>query len=208
MFSWLVAGNESTKAANCSDCALGVVQTQLNSPFGFDEEFAQDFQSLTSSCGSSGYSFTTPAAYAVGTNLPGRAEDANAPSCSNPYVVKSGDSCDAIALARQVSTFSIVKAGGLRSDCSDLIPGASLCLPDPCTLYRVQEGDECTSIISTHSGITGYGFLSWNPNITPLCNNLGDVVTNLVCVRQVATSEIRHCNASLTSKQPSRRKCQ
>ncbi|KAF2000149.1 carbohydrate-binding module family 50 protein [Amniculicola lignicola CBS 123094] len=182
MFSWLAAGNATTKAANCSDCALGSMQTQLNSPFGFDAEFAQDFQALKSTCGSSGYSFTTPAAYAVGTNLPNRAEDANTPSCSNPYVVNSGDSCDAIALARQVSTFSIIKAGGLKTDCSDLLPGVSLCLPAPCTLYRVQYGDDCKSIISAHSGVTGYGFLSWNPNITPLCTNLGDMVTNLICV--------------------------
>ncbi|KAH8693418.1 hypothetical protein GQ44DRAFT_765230 [Phaeosphaeriaceae sp. PMI808] len=117
MFSWLAAGNASTKAANCSDCSLGSMQTQLNSPFGYDEEFDQEFQAAKSSCGSSGYSFTTPTGYAVSTNLPDRAPDASNPSCSNTYIVKSGDSCDAITLAHQVSTFSIIKAGGLRNDC-------------------------------------------------------------------------------------------
>jgi hypothetical protein len=137
MFSWLAAGNAWTNAVNCSDCSLGSMQTQLNSPFGFDEDFAQQFQVSKASCGSSDFPFTTPTAYAVGTNLPNRAEDASIPSCSNPYVIKSGGSCDAIALVRQVSTFSIIKAGGLKSDCSNLMPSVSLCLPDPCTVYRV-----------------------------------------------------------------------
>jgi hypothetical protein len=39
MFLWLAAGNVLTKAANCLDCSLGSMQTQLNLPFGYDEEF-------------------------------------------------------------------------------------------------------------------------------------------------------------------------
>lgn len=159
------------------------MQTQLNSPFGFDKEFAQDFQAVKASCGSSGYPFTTPTAYAISTSVPDRAEDANIPSCSNPYVVQSGDNCDAIALALHVSTFSIIKAGGLKRDCSNLTPGVSLCLPAPCTLYRVQSDDDCKQIVSDHSGVTGIGFLTWNPNIDPLCTNLEDLTGNLLCVR-------------------------
>ncbi|KAH7073207.1 LysM domain-containing protein [Paraphoma chrysanthemicola] len=182
MLSWLAAGNASTKAANCSDCSLGSMQTQLNSAFGFDEEFAEDFQAVKASCGSTGFAFTTPAAYAVSTNLPTRANDANVASCSNPYVVIPGDSCDAIALARQVSTFSVIKAGGLKSDCSNLIPGASLCLPAPCTLYRVQDDDDCKKIVNAHKGVTGAGLLAWNSNLTPLCTNIVEMTRNLICV--------------------------
>jgi hypothetical protein len=159
------------------------MQTQLNSPFGFDEDFAQEFQAAKAKCGSSSFPVTTPPTYALRTNPPNRAEDANVISCSNPYMVKSGDSCDAIALARQVSTFSIIKAGGLKRDCSNLMPGASICLPPPCALYRVQSGDDCQKIVNDHSGVTGIGFLTWNPNITPLCTNLGDLTSNLLCVR-------------------------
>jgi len=183
MFSWLAAGNASTKAASCSDCSLGAIQAQLSSPFGYNEEFAQEFQEVKSSCGSSGYSFTTPTAYAISTKLPDRDEDANTPSCLNPYIVKSGDSCDSIALAHQISTFSVIKAGRLNSDCTNLRPGVSLCLPAPCNLYRVQPGDDCKDIVKAHSGVTGIGFLLWNPNITPLCTNLADLTGNLICVR-------------------------
>ncbi|PSN68683.1 hypothetical protein BS50DRAFT_490467 [Corynespora cassiicola Philippines] len=177
MFSSLATSNSSTKAATCSDYALESIQVQLSPPFGFDEDFAQEFRETKSSCGSSGYSFTTPAA------LRNRAEDAKVQICSDPYVVKSGDSCDAIALARQVLTFSIIKAGGLKSNCSNLQPGGELpCLPSPCSLYRLGSSDNYKSIVSAHSGFTGQGLVSWNPNITSLCTNLADMTGNLICV--------------------------
>ena len=76
------------------------------------------FQAVMFNCGSSVFSLTIPTAYAISTNLPNRAKDANVTSWSDPYIVKLEDSCDAIALARQVSTFSIIKAGGLKNDFS------------------------------------------------------------------------------------------
>ena len=45
MFSWLAEGDVSTKAANCSHCALRSRQTQMNSSFGYDEKFAQGLSS-------------------------------------------------------------------------------------------------------------------------------------------------------------------
>lgn len=182
-FLWLASGNASTSVAKCSDCSLGVVQVQLNSPFGFNEEFAQEFKSTKASCSSSEYSFTTPTPYAISTKIPNPADDTSQPTCLTPYVVKSGDSCDAIAIAYNVSTNSIIKAGSLRNDCRNLLPGTSLCLPAPCVLYRIQEGDSCTSIVKANSGVTGVSFLAWNPNITPLCTNLADLTRTLICVR-------------------------
>ncbi|KAK3946802.1 hypothetical protein QBC32DRAFT_248799 [Pseudoneurospora amorphoporcata] len=181
-FSWLASGNATTAGANCSDCSLGVVQIQLNSPFGYDDDFALGFKSATASCSSAGYTFTTPATYAVKTNLPNATEDVSTPSCSKPYVAVAGDSCDAIALAKGVSTYSIVRAGGLLPDCSNLQAGASLCLPSPCTLYRVQEGDTCASIAASRTGLTGISLLAWNPNISPICSNIADLVGTLICV--------------------------
>jgi hypothetical protein len=158
---------------------------QLNSPFGYDDDFAQDFKSATASCSSTGYSFTTPASYAIKTNLPDPADDVTTPSCSSPYVVPPGDSCDAIALSKEVSTYSIIRAGGLRPDCSNLLSGASICLPSPCSLYRVQEADDCDSIIASHPGVTRASLLLWNPNITPICHNIPDLVGTLICVTSV-----------------------
>ncbi|KAK4164085.1 hypothetical protein QBC43DRAFT_211865 [Cladorrhinum sp. PSN259] len=181
--SWLASGNASTSAANCSDCSLGTMQTHLNSPFGFDDDFAVFFKSATSSCGSTtAYSFATPTRYSISTNLPEPAENISTPACSKPYAVPAGSSCDAISLSKGVSTYSIIKVGGLRSDCSNLIAGTSLCLPSPCSLYRVQADDDCARIITKHRGVTGASLLAWNPNIDPLCTNIVNLVGTLICV--------------------------
>lgn len=44
-------GNQTTPSANetCSDCVLGTLQLQLDSPFGYDVTEAGNFTSMTSS---------------------------------------------------------------------------------------------------------------------------------------------------------------
>lgn len=44
-------GNQASPLANetCSDCVLGTLQTELNSPFGYDANLAANFTSMTSS---------------------------------------------------------------------------------------------------------------------------------------------------------------
>lgn len=159
---------------------LGAVQAQLNSPFGYDIEFADDFRSTTSSCNAPSYAFTSPAPYAVRTKEPEVVEE---PTCLEPYVVQPGDSCEAIALSQEVSTFAVIKAGALDPECHNMWAGLSLCLPAPCSLYRVQYDDTCLSIVDAHPGITASDFLIWNPNISVLCRNLRFFVGNLLCVR-------------------------
>jgi hypothetical protein len=115
MTQWLSI-TDWTRDMDCHDCILGTQQTLLNSPFDYTEEFAEDFASLTSSCGATQYSFTTPAAYALGTQpsetpLP-------APSCTETYTIKADDTCDSISTAFNVSTISIVLGNRLLSDCS------------------------------------------------------------------------------------------
>jgi len=160
------------------------MEIQLSSPFGYDAEFASDFASLTSSCGSSGYAFTSPTSYALNstatTSVP-----TTTPSCSSPYLVQSGDTCDSIALAQNVSTFSIVTAGSLSPDCSNLQAGSSLCLPSSCNLYRVQYDDTCDSILAANTNVTATNLLSWNPNINVLCTNIDYFVLTLICLRCV-----------------------
>ncbi len=158
---------------------LGVVQTQLNSPFGYHPEFAQDFQSMTQSCGANGYAFTSPAPYAVSTNP---APTPEAPTCSEPYIVQPGDSCDAIALSKGVPTYAVKTAGNLNFGCTNLQVGASLCLPSRCTLHRVQYDETCESIMAQHNGLNAVSLLNWNPNINPLCTNLGSLAKTLICV--------------------------
>lgn len=162
---------------------LGVVQTQLNSPFGYDNDFAQDFQSATASCGASGYAFTSPAPYALNSSATTPSSPTSTPTCSDPYQVQPGDSCDSIATSKTVSTYAVLSAGGLNPTCTNLLAGSSLCLPGSCDLYRVQYGDTCESIIATKSGLTGNNLLAWNPNINVLCGNIKSLVETLICVR-------------------------
>ncbi len=183
-FSWL---NQSTLGTSQirSDCMLGIEQIQLNSPFGYDAQLAQDFKSLTSSGGAAGYSFASPTAYALNSSATApTATPTSAAFCSSPHTVQPGDGCDTIASAQNVSTYAVISAGHLDPACDNLIPGTSLCLPGHCTLHRVQETDTCASIVSTQSsGMTGTNLLAWNPNINSLCGNLYDLAGTQICVR-------------------------
>ncbi|PGH18378.1 hypothetical protein AJ79_00445 [Helicocarpus griseus UAMH5409] len=172
-------GSDPALSQNCSDCMLGVVQLQLNSPFGYQPEFAEDFQSITSSCGAGGYDFTSPTPYSISTNPTPAPE---APTCLKPYIVQPGDSCDAIALSQNVSTYSIIISGSLDFECTRLQAGASLCLPSPCTLYRMRHDETCESILARHNSLTEIDMINWNPNIDPLCSNLGPLAETLICV--------------------------
>ncbi|RYP81114.1 hypothetical protein DL770_005977 [Monosporascus sp. CRB-9-2] len=169
-----------TAADSCSDCSLGVVRTQLNSPFGYHEQFAQGFESITSKCGATGYAFISPAQYAISTKPYSIPTDA--PTCGSPYEVQSGDSCDSIATSRGVSTYAVIKAANTDPDCINLRVGAKLCLPEPCTLYRVQYDDTCESILASISGVRANDLLTWNPNLNLLCTNIDTMYTKLICV--------------------------
>lgn len=155
------------------------MQLQLNSPFGYSPDFASDFESTTVSCGSTGYAFTSPAAYAVATNTAAAPEP---PSCAAPYTVQAGDSCDAIALRLSVPTFAVLRAGAQNSECTNLVIGAPLCLPAPCALYRVQYDETCATVLAAHAGLTIVNLLAWNPNINALCTNLAGLAESLICV--------------------------
>lgn len=119
MVQWL-SNTNWTKDMECHDCVLGTQKTLLDSPFDFTEEFAEEFASLTSSCGSTQYGYTTPGPYALGTQT----SDAPlpTPTCTNSYVVKGTDTCNSISTAYNVSTYSITSRNNMYSDCSNLPP--------------------------------------------------------------------------------------
>jgi hypothetical protein len=157
------------------------VKTQLSSPFGYHPDFARGFQSVTSKCSATGYAFTSPAKYAISTKT--QSVPTDAPTCASPYVVQSEDTCDSIATAKNVSTYSVIKAVSTDPNCSKLKIGANLCLPEPCTLYRVQYDDTCEGILDSISGLRAHDLLTWNPNINPLCTNLDTMFDKLICIR-------------------------
>lgn len=183
LIDWLSLPDINKGSKDCSDCLLAAQQVQLNSPFGYDADFASNFGSTTSSCGSSGYAFTIPPPYASTTST--TEPPATTPStCLNSYVVQNGDSCDHIASTHNVSTFSIILPNNLNDRCTNLQAGATICLADACSIYQVQEEDTCQGIIaSTKTNITDTQFLAWNPNINSLCSNLYRFVGNYLCLR-------------------------
>lgn len=178
--SWLDQ-DTLTAEQNCSYCLLGADQVQLNSPFGYDEEFASQFQSKTSSCGATGYPLTSPSPYAI--SLSNSTPTMVSPSCTNEYTVQTGDSCYSIAVSMNVSTYSITGPNSLNQDCSNLIAGSSICLADPCDLYVVQPDDTCASVLDhVGGGVTGTQLLAWNPNVNALCGSLFDLRGTYICV--------------------------
>jgi hypothetical protein len=179
--SWLSQTN-LTGDELCSDCILGSLQTQLGSPFGYDEDRAEDFASLTSSCSKTNYAFTTPSVYSLDTTT--TAPPVTTPICASTYVVQTDDTCNSIALSQSISTFSLYNTNGIWPSCGNLAIGDSLCIKDTCTTYEVQSSDTCDSILLGLSNtITGSQLLAWNPNINALCANLHDFEETVICVR-------------------------
>ncbi|KAF2824331.1 hypothetical protein CC86DRAFT_420818 [Ophiobolus disseminans] len=180
LVEWL-SNTNWTKEMECHDCILGTMQTQLKSPLDYTEEYAEDFASLTSSCGSTQYTLTTPTSYALST----RSQDAPlpTPTCKTTHAIKSGDTCNSISEANNVSTFGITNRNSLYSDCSNLARRSTICIPEQCTLYKVKLNETCDSIIETHgNGVSGAQFLAWNPNINDLCSNVGDLIDTYICL--------------------------
>ncbi|WXC55913.1 hypothetical protein SNK03_001857 [Fusarium graminearum] len=60
---WSDKDNGTSSDQSCSECMLRNFQVELNSPFGYDEEFASYYSSLTSSCQATQYPFTSPDVY-------------------------------------------------------------------------------------------------------------------------------------------------
>ena len=86
-------------------------------------------------------------------------------------MVQSGDDCNKLSTTNSVSTGALRVLNGLFPDCTNLIAGATLCLPQSCSIYNVQPGDTCSGI----TGTTGVGLsdlTSYNPTLNSDCSNL------------------------------------
>lgn len=168
---------------------LGLSQLELSSPFGYSDEFAENFTSSTSSCGKSGYSFTTPTQYYLNASTTSAAPTATPTvDCSSTYVIQEGDDCHSISIAHTVSTVSLLMLNDLDAWCANFpTAGSSLCIPYSCDIYTVQENDTCWSIVNDHApDITMTQLRSWNYNINNKCGNLGQMVGDQICIRLVA----------------------
>ncbi|EJD43563.1 hypothetical protein AURDEDRAFT_114630 [Auricularia subglabra TFB-10046 SS5] len=90
-------------------------------------------------------------------------------ACTRSYTVKSGDNCNAIAVAQGVSLYQITFVNAANA-CNNLQIGQSLCLATDTyncqPVYTVKSGDTCTNIATSH-GISLSQFLADNPNLDP-----------------------------------------
>lgn len=162
----------------CSDCLLGTWKSQLESPFGYEKSYEDDFASITSRCGANGYSFATPTVYALNATASTSAE----PTCSNSVLVASGDSCASVARNNGVSTQGLRAQNGLSKDCTLPVIGTTLCLPETCDLYLLRRGDDCDAIATQHSTSVSR-LVAWNPMLNIECTNLNEWEDDYICVR-------------------------
>lgn len=179
--SWMNQSSAKwTTAQNCSDCELGVQKMQLSSPFGYDDEGAATFASLTSSCNAGGYSYATPAPYAINATAP---EAPPARTCTGTYTVQEGDTCVSISALTNVSTYGLITANGFDISCNLLSPvGSTICLPKACNTHRLTGYERCDDITNTYH-MSRHQLLAWNPIINDFCNNLASWYGWNLCTR-------------------------
>ncbi|KOC07375.1 hypothetical protein AFLA70_31g004611 [Aspergillus flavus AF70] len=177
------ATNDDSAAHDCSDCILGPFKIQLESPIGYDDEWAEDFTSLTSSCGATGYTYVAPTGYALNSSITssgtatstGTGSDAATPTsthtCATTYTVQANDTCHSIAKKHSVSTYNLMVANGITIFCSNLAaPGGSICIPESCNSTTLLAGNSCAQMMSDWN-VSMAQILAWNPIISSLCDN-------------------------------------
>jgi hypothetical protein len=184
--SW---SNQSlTTSQLCSDCWLGGLALELASPFGYDDVVAQNYASLTSSCNATTYSYATPTQYALNvtaTTEPAAVMTTMASSCTGLYEVSDDDTCNSVAQALNVSTYSLLYMNNLDLYCLNWASTAvntTLCIPPQCETRVWQATDTCDSVVSGLSNVTVPQFLAWNPNFNALCQNAVNYIDYVVCV--------------------------
>jgi len=108
-------------------------------------------------------------------------------NCTRSYTVASGDTCDGISQARNVSTYQLAVINPtIDSGCSNLEIGQTLCLgtaaADCHATHTVVANDVCYSVIDTY-GINSTMLYANNPQIDAGCSNL--YIGEVVCVENV-----------------------
>jgi len=114
---------------------------------------------------------------------------ASGADCDRSYVVQSGDFCDKIAAAQNVSSFQIIAANNnlINPLCTNLFPGENICLgitgQDCDIVHVVQQGDFCQGIADA-AGTDLDTLLANNPNVASDCSNIyvGEVLCTATTV--------------------------
>ncbi|KAK3934138.1 hypothetical protein QBC46DRAFT_274422 [Diplogelasinospora grovesii] len=183
--------NTSGGIAPCSDCFLKYEAAMLESAYGQTRVTPDDFSSLLSSCSApaTSYPYTTPVPTTATTTTSGTASSASVTTfCTGtPYTVKSGDTCASIAQANSVATDRFVTDNHLDYNCTAILPGSQVCIPQSCLLYEIKTNDTCDSILADEDYSLNQ-LLSWNPTIHSTCDNLDSMIGREICISPPGTT--------------------
>ncbi|OJJ88679.1 uncharacterized protein ASPGLDRAFT_1499907, partial [Aspergillus glaucus CBS 516.65] len=83
-----------------------------------------------------------------------------------------------------VSTGTLKILNDIFLDGTNLLVDQVLCLPRKCNVYKVQDGDTCSSIASSQR-ISVTDLLRYNPTLNSACSNL--VISNNICIGRSGT---------------------
>ncbi|KFY85060.1 hypothetical protein V498_07769, partial [Pseudogymnoascus sp. VKM F-4517 (FW-2822)] len=190
------AASNGTGAAEigCSQCYLDYLFTIANSEYGQSVVNEEYFDKRVESCSATGYTITytatstsTSASPTATANVRCNLTDTD----TTVYNAQANDTCLSISAAQNVSTGLLASTNGLDSNCTYLTTNQTLCLPQICNVYMVQENNTCASIITGLSREVNLGaFLSWNININSLCSNIASLVGSYICISPPGTTVI------------------
>ena len=123
------------------------------------------------------------------------ASSAASPTCTgSTYSIKTGDTCNSVALSQGTATWYLLLDNSLPAYCADFPTTGSLCewallkyhvacaladfvqgINHPCKSYTVKNGDTCTSVASSNN-VTTTQLLTYNPWIDVGCWNFNNTV--------------------------------
>ncbi|KAF1732444.1 LysM domain-containing protein [Beauveria bassiana] len=161
----------------CSDCQIGTWKDQLESPVGYDPQYAEEFAALTASCKAGGYAFKTPS-YSVIQPVP-----TSQPvfTCERPYTVAAGDTCSSVAQKRSVTEYGISDLNGLSIDCDPLPVGKTICIPPTCKVHKIGAADDINGLAAKYQVTVGQ-LVAWNPMIRLDGSNLRNLFDRSICI--------------------------
>ncbi|KZV65858.1 carbohydrate-binding module family 50 protein [Peniophora sp. CONT] len=179
----------------CASCSLNALRIQMSSPFGWDANYVDDWQTTQTECGVS-YGDAVPLSLVLDTDIAAASnatsynvtatptlKPASSANCAyGTLTVKSGDTCESIATANNLSHDQLVAINGLDLNCTKLpAPGGKICSPGSCTLHTVQSSDTCVGLY-TANDITWTQLLAWNPQLDSMCSNLAMQIGKTICI--------------------------
>lgn len=164
-------------------------------PLKSDPDLAKTFTSLTKQCSKTGYAVTTPAStqwilWGSTTGSPTATPTSSSVTVPKPtgcqgttYTVKSGDTCQSVALANNLSTADLLMGNNLQAFCAKFPTSGNLCIPKSakCKVYTVKKGDTCASI-GTANKLTWTQVVTWNPIFGDSCNAINQYVGWTACI--------------------------